>query len=92
MDDLEKDLLMKMLSKNPEFRWSANNLLKHKFFVSEDSIESEVDFYKLNNIAMYEIDKILVLRNRQCQLSQKIHLNNLVKIIVLSEIKHKLFL
>ena len=43
---------MKMLSKNPEFRWSANNLLKHKFFVSEDSIESEVDFYKLNNIAM----------------------------------------
>ncbi|CAD8084498.1 unnamed protein product [Paramecium primaurelia] len=52
LDDLEKDLLMKMLSKNPEFRWSANNLLKHKFFVSEDSIESEVDFYKLNNIAI----------------------------------------
>ncbi|CAD8165825.1 unnamed protein product [Paramecium octaurelia] len=52
LDDLEKDILMKMLSKNPDFRWSADNLLKHKFFVSQDSIESEVDFYKLNNISI----------------------------------------
>ena len=87
MDDIEKDLLMKMLSKNPEYRWSAINLLKHKFFVSEDSIESEVDFYKLNNMAMYEIHKILVLRNKQCQLSLKILLCNLVKILIRSEIK-----
>ncbi|CAD8068401.1 unnamed protein product [Paramecium primaurelia] len=31
LDDLEKDFLMKMLSKNPDFRWPADNLLKHKF-------------------------------------------------------------
>lgn len=49
-----------MLSKNPEFRWSANSLLKHKFFVSDDQIESEIDFYKLNNMAMYVNHKILV--------------------------------
>ncbi|CAD8131531.1 unnamed protein product [Paramecium pentaurelia] len=52
LNDIEKDLLIKMLSKNPEFRWSANSLLKHKFFVSDDQIESEIDFYKLNNMAI----------------------------------------
>ncbi|CAK81499.1 unnamed protein product (macronuclear) [Paramecium tetraurelia] len=49
-----------MLSENPEFRWSANSLVKHKFFVSDDQIESEVNFYKLNNMSMYDKHKILV--------------------------------
>lgn len=52
LDPLEKDLLSKMLAKNPEHRWSASSLLKHRYFV-QDQIESESDYLRLNNMAMY---------------------------------------
>lgn len=50
---MERDLLYKMLAKNPAQRWSATELLKHKFFASSDDyIESEIDFPRMNNMAM----------------------------------------
>lgn len=45
--------MSKMLAKNPNHRWKATDLLKHKFFVqSEDQIENEIDYPKLVNMDM----------------------------------------
>ncbi|CAD8099152.1 unnamed protein product [Paramecium sonneborni] len=73
---------MKMLSENPAFQWSANNLLQLKFLYLKI----------LQKISIYEFDKILVFRNKKWQLSLRIHLFNLVKILVQLEIKLKQFL
>ncbi|CAD8114022.1 unnamed protein product [Paramecium primaurelia] len=53
LDDIERDLISKMLAKNPNHRWKATELLKHKFFVpSDDQIENEIDYPKQINMAI----------------------------------------
>ncbi|KAM3137052.1 hypothetical protein pb186bvf_010780 [Paramecium bursaria] len=49
LNETEKDILEKMLAKDPQFRWNAEQLIKHKF-INEDMIDYEIDIPKMRNM------------------------------------------
>jgi serine/threonine protein kinase len=50
INDQEKDLLSKMLEKNPQNRFSAEKCLEHPFFNQEEMIDNKFNSEDFNEI------------------------------------------